>query len=192
MAEVLKEVADQWSLSDKLAASVSDNGRNIVLALQIAGWVRLPCFEHTLQLARITARCRKIVGHFRHSHVAQTALETKQGQLCLAPHKPIQEVSTRWNSTYDMLNRLAEQKQAVSAVLLESRKAALRELMLSASGTSQVECIAAALGPLAQATTMLCSEKVPSLSLVQPMLAALLKRHLKPSEVDAKIVADMK
>ena len=51
MAEVLKEVADQWSLSDKLAASVSDNGRNIVLALQIAGWVRLPCFEHTLQLA---------------------------------------------------------------------------------------------------------------------------------------------
>ena len=51
MAEVLKEVADEWSLSDKLAASVTDNGRNIVLALQIAGWMRLPCFGHTLQLA---------------------------------------------------------------------------------------------------------------------------------------------
>ena len=203
MAEVLQEVASKWAVTNKLAACVSDNARNIVLALHHAGWVRIPCIAHTLQLAvkaglqlpavvRVTARCRKIVMHFHHSHLAQTALETKQGQLGLPPHKLIQDVSTRWNSTYYMLNRLLEQRQAVTAVLLESTKTSVRELMLSASETSEIEFIASSLEPLAHATTMLCSETVPSLSLVQPLLAALLKRHLKHSEVDAKIVADIK
>ena len=164
--------------------------------------VRVP-IAHTLQLAvkaglqlptvvRVTARCRKIVMHFHHSHLAQTALETKQGQLGLPPHKLIQDVSTRWNSTYYMLNRLLEQRQAVTAVLLESTKTSVRELMLSASETSEIEFITSSLELLAHATTTLCSETVPSLSLVQPLLAALLKRHLKHSEVDAKIVADIK
>ena len=64
--------------------------------------------------------------------------------------------------------------------------------MLSVSEISLVEHIASVLEPLAHATTMLCSEKVTSISLVQPVLTALLKRHLNQSEVDAKVVADMK
>ena len=39
---------------------------------------------------------------------------------------------------------------------------------------------------------MLCSEMVTSISLIQPVLQVLLKRHLKQFTVDAKIVADMK
>ena len=85
-----------------------------------------------------------------------------------------------------------EQKQAVSAVLLESKKSAICEPMLSVSEISLIEHIALVLEPLAHATTMLCSEKVTSISFIQPVLTALLKRHLKQSEVDAKVVADMK
>ena len=203
VAEILKEVLQEWDISDKLSASTTENARNVVKAVEISGWSRIPCFAHTLQLAiqtglvlpavsEVLAKCRIIVGHFKHSHVAQTALEVKQGQLGLPPHKLIQEVKTRLNSTYDMASRLLEQKQAVFSVLLDSRKAAVRDLMLSPSEVMQVECIASVLEPLTIATTMLGTEKVPSLSIVQPMLAALTKRHLKPTEVEAKMVVDMK
>ena len=125
VAEILKEVLQEWDISDKLSASTTDNARNVVKAVEISGWSRIPCFAHTLQLAiqtglalpavsEVLAKCRKIVGHFKHSHVAQTALEVKQGQLGLPPHKLIQEVKTRWNSTYDMASRLLEQKGCCS------------------------------------------------------------------------------
>lgn len=96
---------------------------------------------------------------------------------------------TRWNST---ISRLLAQKQAVLAVLLESMKPSARSVMHYTTEISQTEFACSVLELLAQATTMLCSEKLPSISLVQLMLAALLKRYLKPSELDAKIVADIK
>ena len=46
--------------------------------------------------------------------------------------------------------------------------------------------------PLAQATEMLGREKMPSLSVVQPMLTALRRKHLKVSAVEPKMALDMK
>ena len=51
---------------------------------------------------------------------------------------PSQEVSTGWNRDGESL---IEHKQAVSTVLLESRKVAVRNLMLSPSEVTQVESI---------------------------------------------------
>ena len=65
---------------------------------------------HTLQLvvkglkvpapAEVLSSCRKIVGHFKHSCVASRALEAAQIRLGLPQHHLLQEVSTRWNSSY--------------------------------------------------------------------------------------------
>ena len=48
------------------------------------------------------------------------------------------------------------------------------------------------LKPLALATTILCEEKLPSLSLVQLVLSVLLKHHLAVHENDVKDVVDLK
>ena len=56
----------------------------------------------------MTAVSRKLVGHFKHSVVAMTGLRGKQIQLDIPQHHLIQDVATRWNSTYFMLDRLAE------------------------------------------------------------------------------------
>ena len=77
----------------------------------------------------------------------------------------------------------------MSAVLLDSTKPSVCSRMLSAAETSQIEYMCAALEPLAQTTIMLCSKIIPSLSLVQLMLAVLLQRH---QNFDTKIGADMK
>ena len=54
-----------------VTAVTTDNGANIVSAMELLQWSILPCFGHTLQLAvevvlklsRTLARCRQLVGH---------------------------------------------------------------------------------------------------------------------------------
>ena len=204
IADLLNDVTDEWGISpSKLVSVTTDNARNIVGAVHYLGWKHQACFAHTLQLSikaglqlhsvsELTHMCRKIVGHFKHSVVAQNALEEKQEALGIRKNKLIQDVATRWNSTYEMLERLIEQERAVSAVLAESTKASDRDLIPSSESIVKMKRITAVLKPFAVATQRLCAEKVPSLSLVQPVLTALLKKHLSPSDLDPGIVTELK
>ena len=65
----------------------------------------------------LTAVARKLVGHFKHSAVSMTALKKKQQQMNISQHHPFQDVSTSWNSTYFMMERLLEQRWSIYAVL---------------------------------------------------------------------------
>ena len=65
-------------------------------------------------------------------------------------------------------------------------------MILSSGKVAQVECTMAVLKPLAQATEMLGGEKMPSLSVVQPMLTILKQKHLKVSAVEPKMALDLK
>ena len=52
ISEELEVVLEEWKLSqDNLSAVTTDNESNVVSALQIAQWKRIPCFSHTRQLA---------------------------------------------------------------------------------------------------------------------------------------------
>ena len=138
------------------------------------------------------SRCCRIVSHFKHSYVSQNALEAAQERLELPKHKLIQEVTTLWKSAFAILERLTEQQAAVSAVLAESKKSSDRDLILSSSKIAKIECIMDVLKPLARATEILSVEKMPSVSIVQPILTALLKRHLIPSDVEPSITNNLK
>lgn len=50
LAEQLKKISEDWSISEKVVACVSDNASNIKAAIQNVGWKHLPCFAHTLNL----------------------------------------------------------------------------------------------------------------------------------------------
>ena len=204
VASNLQAVVMEWDLSTKLQGISTDNGRNIVNAVkENLCWKHIPCFGHTLQLAiksgldlptvsALATRCRKLVGHFRHSYIAQRALSEKQKRLDLPVHKLKQDVPTRWNSTFDMFDRIVEQQQAITAVLLESKHPSDRNFIVSGDTIILMESLTMVLKPLALATTMLCVEKLPSLSLVQPVLSVLLKHHLAVHENDVKDVVDLK
>jgi len=66
---------------------VQDNASNMNAAFKKLGWCDVPCFVHTLQLAinnglvvsTVMSRLAlKLVGHFKHSLLAVTALKEKQ------------------------------------------------------------------------------------------------------------------
>ena len=113
---------------DKVVAVVHDNAANMVLAGELLeGWGDLSCFGHTLlavnaglalnAIARLTAASCKIVGHFKHSTVAMGALTERQKLLKVPEHSLVQDVATRWNSTYFMYEQLAEQRVVIYTVI---------------------------------------------------------------------------
>ena len=144
VTEELQAVASEWSLENKIAGVTTNNARNIVAGVHKLMWQHFACFAHTLNIAlkrglrlqavsTILSRCRKLVGHFKHSYVAQSALESKQTEY---EHKLIQDVPTRWNSAFKMIERILEQEKAIAAVLLNSRKARGQDLILTSTELS--------------------------------------------------------
>lgn len=126
ISDMINEVIREFDIpSSKIHLIVRDNGANVVKGVEDAGYDSLSCFLHTLQLVihdcileqriikDIIADCRKLVGHFSHSPLSCTKLEKLQEENNLPKHKLIQNVPTRWNSTFFMLERIHEQKQAL-------------------------------------------------------------------------------
>ena len=92
----LKRIADQWGIAAKIQAVITDNGANMIAAVRKAGWVRYPCFAHTInlvvkdsikalpELLDIQQRCSAIVTIFHHSTNATEKLKEIQKQLNVA------------------------------------------------------------------------------------------------------------
>ncbi|KAL0188436.1 hypothetical protein M9458_015535 [Cirrhinus mrigala] len=123
IAHVFEEMLQTWGIpKTSVHVVLRDNAKNMIKAMNDAGLPSLPCVAHTLQLAvhegllaqrsiaDAIAVGRKIVGHFKHSALAYSRLEDIQGQLNQPIKRLQQDVQTRWNSTYYMLQSLIEQK----------------------------------------------------------------------------------
>ena len=104
-----------------------------VAGLRNADLPNIPCLAHTLQLViddgvlaqpcvvNLLAAGRRLVGHFKRSNVNLHALSHIQERLGLKKHRLIQDEPTRWNTSYYMLERLTEQRQAICAAEVECK-----------------------------------------------------------------------
>ena len=86
----------------------------------------------------------------------------------------MQDVATRWNSTYLMIERVCEQQLPISAVLLQRRD--LIHLEISPTEWRILEDIMKLLEPFKIATEHLAGEKYPTISAVGPLLTEIKKR----------------
>nr|XP_033491419.1 zinc finger BED domain-containing protein 4-like [Epinephelus lanceolatus] len=73
--------------------------------------------DHNPVVCDIRAKLRKMVGYFRSSTTAKERLTQVQEQMGRPKLKLTQEVETRWNSTYHMLQRVFELREPVGAAL---------------------------------------------------------------------------
>jgi len=64
IASELRDILQNWDLSeDNLIAATTNNGSNIVCALEQLGWNNIKCFAHTAQ-NRLTAISNTILNFF--------------------------------------------------------------------------------------------------------------------------------
>lgn len=127
-AEQFQTVAHKWEIEGKITTIGTDSARNMTAAAKILPYEHMPCIAHMLQrsidvslsdsgFANVLAKCRKIVGHFRHSSANTMELQAQQETLGQQREPLIQDVSTRWNSTLEMIKRLTRNQAAIKATL---------------------------------------------------------------------------
>nr|XP_014354555.1 PREDICTED: zinc finger BED domain-containing protein 1-like [Latimeria chalumnae] len=207
LADMLNTAAETWNLKGKITVYVHDNASNIVLAnTALLEWESNLCFAHTLQLAinddfkvssinRVVGAASRLVSHFHHSTVATQALKLKQQQQNLPQHHLMQYCKTRWNSINDMFERLQEQRWSIAAVLSDrsfTKLAEARTLELTDDNWQIIEELLPVLRSLKCATTALHGESEVSISMVYPVTATLLSKHLKPVPEESNKVTGFK
>ncbi|XP_072933649.1 uncharacterized protein [Epargyreus clarus] len=109
IAECIKQICEEWGISNKILLAVSDNGANIKCAIERElGWKHFSCYTHTLNLSvndtlkeknieELVSKIKGIVRHFKQSNFAWEKLKKFQVQAGATPKRLLQEVPTRWN-----------------------------------------------------------------------------------------------
>ena len=214
LADCTQEAIGKFNIKhEQVVAITHDEAANMVAASRVLAeensWESNVCMAHRLQTAirhaldveavtKLLARCRKLVGHFKHSCLAAEALANRQTQLNASqqPLKVIQDVATRWNSSYYMLRRLLELRVSLTAVLCDSSvtpKQADRDMLLKDGQWKLAEQLVNILEPFEAATTAVSGQGYVTLSLLMPvtchLYAVMQAECAKPLSAPAKSVA---
>jgi deoxyhypusine synthase len=129
-----EEVLDKWNLvRDRLVACTTDSGGNIKKAtITNLGVVWVYCMAHSMdnslkcginveRIKSLIHIAKKICTFFRRSSKAARVLAENQAALGLAVLKMKMYIHIRWNSAYEMIQRMTQSRLAVSATLTSIR-----------------------------------------------------------------------
>lgn len=181
--EKYQEMFDNWMIDNsQVHCFVVDNAANMKRAMKDGGYTHQGCFAHTLQLVvndgilsqqyvkDILAKCRRIVGHFKHSPLDYTKFKAIQTSLGIPRHRFKQDVPTRWNSTLYMLESIVSQKMALAMYTTENDGIP----QLSSLQLDIIEKVISVLKPVEDVTQSI-SSSTASISLIIPFVRVLRK-----------------
>lgn len=136
-AEHFMHVAEQWDIENKVSTLTTDSARNMIAAARKLPFEHIPCIAHSLHRSitvslqnspfdSALAKCRKVVGHFKHSPANAAELEHQQTAHNQKTEALAQEVSTRWNSTLEMITRILRNQEPLrDALALHATKVSM-------------------------------------------------------------------
>lgn len=174
LAAELKRIVIEWGLEEKIFLAISDNAANIQKAIRDdLKWKHFGCYAHTINLIvrdglkivePIISKLRTLVGHFKRSSTAMAKLQEIQKQLGKSPLKLLQDVVTRWNSTYYMVERIIELEEPLrtTMALLNSTNLPI----ISVEEWQLLSDIKNVLQPMEEVTKIICGQSYVTLSSV--------------------------
>lgn len=199
IAEELTHACNKWKIMDKIYCVVTDSAANMCSAVKnIMSLRHLPCFAHTLNLVvqdslknveemqAVKDKVKQIVGFFHHSVKASDKLSQLQQQHDVPVKKLIQEVETRWNSTYYMLERFIQESDLVTTTLCLLGR---NDLCLNSDELGLIKKAVSILEYFDEATKELSSENFTSLSKVIPIIRGL-QDSLQCTDMDVHTLKD--
>ena len=202
IGKVITDVLFEYDISEKIIATTTDNGTNVIKAVDQLNFLHMPCVGQTLNLAvkkcfelsqvsKASARICKLVGHFHRSAKAMSNFSEKQKLFGIKSHHLINDCVIQWGSTYSMLTRFIEQQQAICAVMLEGSSRDDRHLMRTDAEISVAEELIVVLKAFHDATEIISGEKYPTIGIVKPLLKKL-EATLATREDDSSLVKQIK
>lgn len=176
-------------------AIVTDNAAVMLKVAEIVKLRHLPCFAHTLNLVykdtcnqlefkELMDKCKQIVRYFKHSTLASDQLKAAQKSLNKPELKLLQEIETRWNSLFYMIERLRKVRDEVTLVINQNSRAPPN---LSAEEYTLLEEVEKILDPLEACTTAISGESYPTISLIIPLIKGL---SLEIAKVERENLSD--
>lgn len=127
ISQWIDTVLKKFNIDFKICAVVTDNAANIKSAVNILKLRHISCFAHSLNLVvqdainrnikDLVERTKSIVQYFKQSSFALTKLHEMQNNLNKDNLKLKQDVPTRWNSTFEMLDRFLLNKEPIVSAL---------------------------------------------------------------------------
>lgn len=206
ISQCLKKTTEEWNISDQILAVVHDGASNVKEVGKSNNWQDIGCAAHKLHLvvsaalgidkvsntpvSKCVAAGSRLVGHFSHSALATSELAKRQKAMNAEkpPLKLIQYCKTRWNSVYDMFERLVALRWPVTAVLSDRslvKLADAKTLDMTDEHWSLMEELLPILQPLQVATALFSAADTPSASTVFPTVVKLLGKELAATDDDS-------
>lgn len=186
IADILKNVCRDWNITDEIITCVvTDGAANMVKAIDVAFGKRkrIICFahllnlivtkalEHVTELSDIITKVKNIVRWFKQSVVASDLLRKAQQDQSEEPQLTLkQDVPTRWNSTYYMLERFLKLRPHVNNIINTNISA---PHMLSAREIQELQVSIELLRPFEQATKEISGSKYTTGSIIMPLVRNL-------------------
>ncbi|CAD7082645.1 unnamed protein product [Hermetia illucens] len=182
LAQKLKEICTKWNIKDDVViAVVTDGGSNMIKAVELAFDKKRHtyCFAHLLnllaqksieslpQLKSLLEQVKTIVSWFRSSVIGSD--ELRKRTVNSTEKTLIQSVSTRWNSTYYMVERFLALREIVSSIINFNTTA---PPMITAKDVEFVQDFVLLFKPIEVATKEACGEKFVTSSMIIPILFA--------------------
>ncbi|XP_075165097.1 E3 SUMO-protein ligase ZBED1-like [Haematobia irritans] len=175
----LRAVFDEWGIMQKVISIVTDNDSTMIKACELLQKRHLPCFAHTVNLVvqdclaqtnvkQVLSKCKAIVTFFKSSTISYEKFKNAQG--ISKPHSLLQEVPTRWNSAYRMIERILLTNEYISAVLLATSKA---PPPLTADEIDVLKDLKELLSPFDNVTVQTSSNSNVTVSLIIPLTYGL-------------------
>ncbi|XP_037812651.1 E3 SUMO-protein ligase ZBED1-like [Lucilia sericata] len=153
----------------------------------------IPCFAHSLNLAQkvlniselqaLVTKIKNIVTFFKQSCVASDELR----KTTKADAKLIQDVPSRWNSTFYMIERFLELRNAVSDILLRHKTAPPMLTGMELSTSSKLLNI---LRPFEAATKEISGDTYCNSSKVIPLVHCMVSK-LKALEIEEPLLNEV-
>ncbi|CAF4554482.1 unnamed protein product, partial [Didymodactylos carnosus] len=127
--ERIKDTLVHWDVLSSTVCVVTDNTNTMLKVGRELGLGWCGCFSHLLQtvvkvgidepdIAPQLSNVEKTVSHIRRSHKSRDDLHAAQNQLLLPSRDLVQDVETRWNSSFYMLQRFVDEEQPLSLLFV--------------------------------------------------------------------------
>lgn len=204
--DFLRKILTEWNISDKLTAVATDNASSMIKAIRQLGTTHLCCTAHSIHLAISDGLSKsknlidlaKALNNFlvnrdkyrvRFRNIQAKLANNQEGVNILEPVSS--DTVTRWNSTYFILKRLLELRDAIEELSkslirdpdrgIRSDGNILKEKILSKYDWQGLEELSNLLHPFAQASIYMSGSHYPTLSMMYPIMYRIFK-HLNQIE----------